>query len=149
LRQLPLKRAAMNAKEFCSLGDVARAIGEHALDMLPFYPRERRYGGRSLFLCGLVIEVTICGKDLIGVGGLTKVMICSQFQCLHRRGDASIAGEYDHSNCAVQFLDVLDEIKTVEIRHLRIQQDQVRTDAACKTVSLFLSFCLVSLATAI
>jgi hypothetical protein len=139
----------MDAQEFRSLGYVTGAIGKNTLDVFPFHSSKRRYGRWGVFMRRVLIQIMVRIKDLLGVGRLTEVVIGAQFQRLHGRRDTSVTGQYDHRDGGIQLLDVLDQINSIETRHLQIEQDKVGTHASCETAGFFRSLCLMSLATAI
>src|SRR5437660_5146520 len=130
LRQFTLQRAAVDAKELCSLRDVAGTIGQHALDVLPLHPGQRRYRGGHVFLRRVCVEIAVGGQYLFRVGRLAQVMVGSQPQCLHGCGNTSISREYDYGNGGIQLLDGLDHIESAETGHFEVQQDEIGADAA-------------------
>src|SRR6185503_4744437 len=59
-------------------------------------------------------------------------MIRSKLQCLHRGCDTSIAGQYDYDDRRIVRLDVLDQVQSVDPRHLQIEQHKIGTQVARK-----------------
>jgi hypothetical protein len=147
-QKFSLQRASMDAKELCGLSNVSRAIGQDALDMLPFHARKRRDRSWSMFFSEADIQISVCTEYLLGVGGLAEVVIRPQLQCVHCRRNTSVSSQYNDCDRRIQFLDALNEIEAAGARHFEIQQDKIWTDGA-RQVNGFLRGCFMGLASAI
>ncbi len=146
LRQLALQRPAVDTKKLCCLGYVPTAIGENALNVLPFDPGEGWHTGWCVALGRVRTQFHICIENLIGIGRFCQVMVSPEFQRLHSRGNASVTGQHNHCDGGINLLNVLNQIESAEIGHLQIKQDQVRTDARRELQAFCLRVGLMGLA---
>ena len=68
LRQLALQGSAVDTKKLCRLGYVPTAIGENALNVLPFDSGEGWNTGWGVALGRVRTQFHVCIENLIGIG---------------------------------------------------------------------------------
>src|SRR5262245_26420353 len=132
----------MNSQKLCGLTDIPRAIGQHALNVLPFDTCKAGYRNRRLFPRQFRAKVLIRRENLVHVDGFAEVMIRAELQCLQRRRNAAVSRKNDQSGCCVERLERLNEIETADVRHLEIEQNKVRTQSAREFQSVW-TICIV------
>ena len=93
LRELSLERTPVNSQFFRGLGDVAAAVGQDPLDVLPLDPRQR--GGllrlassRRCLRCGLGAAALERCDHLVDVGWLGQIMGGAETYRFERGGNA-------------------------------------------------------------
>ena len=139
----------MNAQKFCGLRYVSIAIGKNPLDVFPLDSGKRRHGGWGVFVGSINAQLSIGIENLFSVSRLCKVVICAEFQSLHRRRNASITREHHDCDCRINLLDALNQIQSAEIGHLQVEQHEVGTDAFRQLQALLLRAGFMSFATAV
>jgi hypothetical protein len=131
LIQFPLQGPAVEAEEFCGLGDVAVTIGEDALDVFPLDAGEAGDGraeGRER--SGTGVEAAVGGEDFLCVGRFRHVVVGAEFGGCERSGDTAIAGEDDNANGFVEFAEGADDIETADAGEAEIDESEVRGQEA-------------------
>ena len=126
--QLSLQGSPVQIEFFCGQGDVAVAVGEHAIDVFPFGPGQGR--GRELILAHLQGELGVPGKGgeyVINISRFGQVIERPQPDSLGGRGDAALAGEDDNLHIGVALLGRGNEFQARSARHFQIKHPQVRT----------------------
>jgi hypothetical protein len=133
LVEFPLQGPAVEAEEFCGLGDVAVTIGENALDMLPLDAGEAGDGGaEGREGIGGGIETAVGGEDLFGVGGFRHVVVSAEPGGGEGGGDAAVAGEDDDAEGFVEFAECADDIETADAGEAEVDEGEVRGQEASR-----------------
>ena len=103
----------MQTEQFSGLRNVALAVHQDALDVLPLDAREgRNFRGYRLNSRRLVSESLIASQNLIGIRRLAHIVVGSQFGGGERRRDAAVARKHDDANGLVETPEVPNDVQT-------------------------------------
>ena len=120
----------MKSEKLCGLRNIARAIREHALNVLPFDSGETgsvgagHWGG---FWTSPIHEFLIARKNLVGVRGFAEIVIGSEFYCRKSRRDAAVSGQHDDADGLIKAAKVAHDLEPAYAGEPKIYNRQVRT----------------------
>lgn len=102
----------MNAKAAGGFGDIAAAVGEYALDVLPLGAGE----GRGLIVVvggahGRLLAAREGGDDIVGIGWFLQVVDGAEAYGVDGGGDGTVAGEDDDAREGVDILEIADDFQ--------------------------------------
>src|SRR5476649_1693838 len=119
LAQDALQGAAMHVQPPRRLRDVAVALLEHALDMLPAYAVGRhRIAGRRRQLAAVRVQRLL---DRVGVGGLGEIVDGAFLNGGNRGRDVAIAGQNDDADVGPRLTQRLHQLQPVAITETKIE----------------------------
>ena len=119
----------MNPQTPSGFGDVASAVGQHAMDVLPFGTGERR---RVVLRLGialrrrrhLALAAAERPKDVVRVRRLGKIIGGPQPDRVDCGGDAAKSGQHQDTDLRVGFLQVAKHFQTRLPGHAKIHDRQ-------------------------
>src|SRR5471030_1617645 len=122
LAQDALQGAAMHVQPPRRLRDVAVALLEHALDMLPAYAVGRhRIAGRRRQLAAVRVQRLL---DRVGVGGLGEIVDGAFLNGGHRGRDVAVAGQNDDADVGPRLAQRLHQFQPVAVTETKIEHGE-------------------------
>src|SRR5476651_632353 len=122
LAQDALQGAAMHVQTPRRLRDVAVALLEHALDMLPAHAVGRhRIAGRRRQLAAMRVQRLL---DRIGVGRLGEIVDGAFLHGGHRGRDVAVAGQHDDADVGPRLAERLHQLEAVAVAQPQVEHGE-------------------------
>ncbi len=115
----------MDSQATGRFGDIAAAVIENPVDMLPFRTRQR--GSLRMFrvrLGGVLFAALECGHDLVGVDRFRQETGGPQPHRRHRSGDTAVPGEDDGSRGGIDGQQFFQHVQARFSRHAEVNDGQ-------------------------